>query len=86
VIAGPEGFVGVIVYMTCGILGMPVQERDTPTTLPMLSSRLYAFRLVGIGVCKAKPVVSREVVARIVLAGEVPKDRPSLFTPTMLMI
>ena len=54
---------------------MPVQKRDTPITLPMLSIVLYAVKLVGVAVAKAKPVVLIAVVAVTVFGVE----DPSLF-------
>ena len=59
VVGAPEGFVGVIVYWTYGMLVRPAQERDTPTTLEILPTR---FILIGVAVDKAKPVVFRGVV------------------------
>jgi hypothetical protein len=65
---GPIGLTGVIVYWTNGILVMPAQERDTPTTLEVASIVLYALRLIGVAVDNAKPVVL-SWVATITVAG-----------------
>ena len=70
VIAVPAGLVGVIVYMTKGILGRPAQERVTPSTAVVLPTRLLI--LYGTGSSNAKSALFSGVIKSIFNGVELP--------------